>query len=322
MYLNLEAAKEAIRQLTLPERNRFNFGYSSEMHELYGINDSVLRCDRQAYDLKCAVLEEKDCVVLQISLPFSYEEDRQDYVSGYLDCIDKSKKVKSKFDPYDFNFDDLDDDNYMIDFDQYVFVHRYLDYKARILTVDDLEQTLAGLIVDAELYYPVIRAVGLGTPVPEDIGELPWIVQYIFQNPLLAPKEFPCDTKEPSRLYFEEYVISQAFAEAEEKRLHPKTDSDTAKAGQKQESTKSSDPEEDEDFRRIMSIFNDDHPAAAKDQTEKSPTKPESAEEEHIIELGEENLNFCGTMLNKNKHLRFDDPVFREKFFRMMFDED
>ena len=182
--------------------------------------------------------------------------------------------------------------------------------------------TLAGIIVDAELYYPMIRAIGLGAPVPEEVEAPPWIVRYIFNNPALAPKDFPCDTKEPLRLYVEEYMRSQAFAEAEEKRSRPKTAPPVSTAGQKQKSAGESDPEEEEKFREIMSIYHNDHPAELKSQTKKTPTEPESAEEDHIIELGDENLDFCGTMLSKKKHSRFDDPVFREKFFRMMFDED
>ena len=87
----IESAKEAIRQL--PESSKYIISYHSNMHALYGVCGSVMRCDRQCYDLECFVSEEKNCIVLQISLPFSYEEDRWEDVSGYLDCINDSKKT-------------------------------------------------------------------------------------------------------------------------------------------------------------------------------------------------------------------------------------
>ena len=303
MNTNSDAAKEAVRQL--PESEKYIFGYSSKMQYLSGFYGSVLRCDRQGYELECFVREKESCVVLRFALPFLYEDEQYRYLSGYLDCINKSHKVISEFVLDDFIFS----------MDQDVIVRRRIDYKDHFLTVKDLEQTLAEMIVDAELYYPVIRAIGLGAPVPSDIGELPWIVQFIFKNAAFGLHDFPCDTKEPSRLYFEEYMKSQAFADEEEKRLRQRNKPDTSTAKRNDESCS----EEDEEFRRIMSVFDDDPPAASKIQAQKDRTEPEDAEEEHNIEAGGENLDFCGTMQKKKKHSRFDDPEFQEKYYRMMF---
>lgn len=48
-----------------------------------------------------------------------------------------------------------------------------------------------------------------------------------------------------------------------------------------------------------------------------------SVEKENVLELGgDENLDFCGTLSERKKKSRFDDPAFREKFWHMMYDND
>lgn len=68
------------------------------------------------------------------------------------------------------------------------------------------------MIVDAELYLPVIEAIALDNPIPSKPVEPSYLFLFVIHTFFL--QELPCDIKEPSRLFFEEYMTSQAFAEA------------------------------------------------------------------------------------------------------------
>lgn len=291
MSTYIELAKEAIRQF--PKSSKYIFSYETKMRYLDGFYSSVMRRDKEYYSIECFVREKENCVVIRLYLPFSYEEERWEYVSCYLECINKSQKVKSDF---------------AMGTDQTVEVCRCIGYEDHALTVEDLEQTLAEMIVDAELFFPVIKAIGLGKPIPSDVGELPWVFHYVIKA--FDLQNLPCDKKEASRLYFEEYMESQKMIEERKMRLHSRSGSDDFTA------------EDDDVFRDILSIFNAPDDVPPDTTAETNQADPEKTEDEHVIEIGDEDLDFCGTLKDRKHPSRFDDPEFRERFFHLMDGEE
>lgn len=232
----LDLAEEAVRQL--PKSSKYIFGYVKEMQFLTGFSGLVMRGDREYFPIKCFVREKESCIVLRLSLPFQYKDEQYNQITVYLDCINKSRTVKSEFIPGE---------------DQTVEVCCSVCYENHALTVKDLERTLAEMIVDAELFYPVIKAIGTGAPVPSDMGEPPWIYSFVIET--FALHDLPCDTKAASRIYYEDYLKSQESAYTEyEHMINPGEESHDfcGTMKDKKRSDRFADPEFREKIFRMM----------------------------------------------------------------------